>query len=340
VRLFHLPDGGHLPGRQQLRREFVDAEAKYQLSPRLGCSFPISDEGAIHFAYGHFFQIPRFETLYLNSTFYVEKGAGLSTVTGNPDLKPERRVNYELGVQQVVHPEVTVDFTLYYADIRNLLGTEIIETYDKYQYARYINRDYGNVRGFTLSLEKRFSNYYGANIDYTYQIAEGNSSDPQSVFQDNQSDPPVESEKKVVPLNWDQRSTLNLSVNAGNPGSWNIGLIGRFGSGMPYTRDRQRSIDVRFENDGRRPTTYGLDLRADKQFRMGKRGFTTYLLIYNLLDRKNEYGVYSTTGRATYDLNVLYAGEIIGLNTIDEYIKNPGMYSAPREIRLGFQFGF
>jgi hypothetical protein len=233
-----------------------------------------------------------------------------------------------------------MDFTLYYADIRNLLGTEIVETYDKYQYARFINRDYGNVRGFVISLEKQFSNHFGASVDYTYQIAEGNASDPRAVFQDNQTDPPIESEKKVVPLDWDQRSTLNFSLNVGTPENWNVGLIGRIGTGMPYTRDRQRTIDVRFENDGRRPATYFFDVRTEKTLNVSGTGVTAFLLIYNLLDTKNELYVYGTTGRATYDLNVLYAGEVIGLNTIDEYISNPGMYSQPREILLGFRFGF
>jgi len=34
------------------------------------------------------------------------------------------------------------------------------------------------------------------------------------------------------------------------------------------------------------------------------------------------------------------AGEIFGFNTIEEYIKNPGMYSAPRQIRVGLSVGF
>ncbi|NIR52682.1 hypothetical protein GWN28_30225, partial [candidate division KSB1 bacterium] len=83
--------------------------------------------------------------------------------------------------------------------------------------------------------------------DYTYQIAEGNASDPNAVFQDNQTDPPIASEKKVVPLDWDQRSTLNVEVVVGNLQDWSVGLIGHYGSGMPYTRDFQRTNDVRFE---------------------------------------------------------------------------------------------
>jgi hypothetical protein len=62
--------------------------------------------------------------------------------------------------------------------------------------------------------------------------------------------------------------------------------------------------------------------------------------VYNLFDIRNETGVYSTTGRANSDLNVKFAGEIFGYNTIEEYIKNPGMYSAPRQIRVGLSVGF
>ena len=39
----------------------VKARAKSQISPRIGLSYPITDRGAIHISYGHFFQIPAFE---------------------------------------------------------------------------------------------------------------------------------------------------------------------------------------------------------------------------------------------------------------------------------------
>ena len=63
-------------------------------------------------------------------------------------------------------------------------------------------------------------------------------------------------------------------------------------------------------------------------------------MVYNLFDIKNEFGVYSTTGRANVDLNTQYykQSDVIGLNTIEQYVNNPGMYSSPREIRLGLGF--
>ena len=43
-----------------------NTKEKIQVSPRLGVSFPITDQGIIHFSYGHFFQIPSFGNLYHN----------------------------------------------------------------------------------------------------------------------------------------------------------------------------------------------------------------------------------------------------------------------------------
>jgi len=325
-----------LPGYNQT----VDSEPESQISPRLGVSFPISDKGAIYFSYGHFLQIPRFENLYLNDEYLINQGASLSSITGNPNLKVERRIQYEVGLQQVVFPNVSLDLTVYYSDIRNLLGMEIINTYEGFKYARFTNRDYGNVKGFIVAFDKRFADYFSAKVDYTYQVAEGNASDPYAVYNDNQTDPPVESEKKNVPLDWDQRSTLNLTANVGDPGDWMLGFIFSYGSGTPYTEDIRVSNGVRFENGGRKPTFLNLDLRADKFFNVAGLNLHTYLWVYNVLDIRNEYGVYATTGRANSDLNTKFAGEIIGLNTIEQYVSNPSMYSSPRQVRLGFSVGF
>lgn len=324
------------------RSGFVDSEPTLQISPRLGASFPITETGAIHFAYGHFFQIPSFENLYLNNSFYVEKNRGLYTVMGNPELKPQKTTMYEAGIQQQLIPALILDFTVYYRDIRNLLGTEIIQTYNGFQYARFVNRDYGNVRGFILTLDRRFVDLFGAKIDYTYQIAEGNASDPRAVFYDNQTDPPIESEKKVVPLDWDQRHTLYLSGSLGRPGNWSAGLTWQLGSGMPYTSDLTwNPVNIRIENDKRRPMTSVVDLRAEKQFNIGRARANAFVFVYNLLDRLNEYGVYASSGRAGRDLNALiYGGDLVGLNTLDEYVNNPGMYSEPRQVRIGVSIGF
>ncbi|HMN49706.1 MAG TPA: TonB-dependent receptor [Ignavibacteriaceae bacterium] len=325
------------PGAFQTRK----AEAEWQISPRFGVSFPISDQGAIHFSYGHFFQLPSFENLYYNNAYNIDQTSGLNTIVGNPELKAQKTVKYELGVQQVIFPNVSLDASVYYSDIRNLLGTQILSTYEGFLFGRYINRDYGNVKGLIVTIEKRYSDFFSAKIDYTYQVARGNASDPLQNFYNNQSDPPVEETKKVVPLNWDQTSTLNVIATVGDPLDWTVGIIFSYGSGTPYTEDARYTRGLRFENNGTKPSTLNLDLKATKIFNVFGLDFNTYLMIYNLLDTKNEYGVYGSTGRAGQDLAAEeYTGTIYGLNTKQEFVLNPQNYSAPRQIRIGFGVGF
>ena len=74
---------------------------------------------------------------------------------------------------------------------------QILKTYEGFTFARFINRDYGNVKGVIITLDKRFADFFSAKIDYTYQVASGNASDPMVEFYNNQADPPVESNKKL-----------------------------------------------------------------------------------------------------------------------------------------------
>ncbi len=322
--------------------KMVEASIKTQISPRLGISFPITDKGIIHFSYGHFFQIPSFSNLYVNSDEILMPNGSLATVMGNPNLQPERTVKYELGLQQALASDLSLDFTVYYQDIRNLLGMEIISTHHGANYARYINRDYANVRGFIVTLDKRLSDFFSVKLDYTYQLAEGDASDPMSVYYNNQTSPPIETNKTFVPLNWDQRSTLNISANIGQGDDWNVGLIFNYGSGFPYTEDVRISQGLRFENNGLKPPTYNVDLRAQKTIKVGGIEFNLFALIYNLLDIKNEVNVNSATGRANDLLNqdINTAGTINGLNTLQQYINDPSSYSAPRQVRIGLSVGF
>ena len=106
----------HFTGYNQWEK----ANANIQVSPRLGASFPITDQGIIRFSYGHFFQIPNYENLYQNADFLIKPGQSLSSVTGNPNLKAQRTVMYEIGLQQVFFNTVVLNATAYYRDIRNL----------------------------------------------------------------------------------------------------------------------------------------------------------------------------------------------------------------------------
>jgi len=320
----------------------VDADIQQQFSPRIGIAFPISANGVIHTSYGYFFQIPPYEYLYKNPWFAVAPG-GLNTLMGNTNLKAQSTIIYEVGFQQALFDNLGIDVTGFYKDARNLLGTSIYETYvlgDRY--ARYENRDYGNIRGITLSVNKRPtpSDHVTVSFDYTFQIAEGNASDPEHQFNNQKSDPPKKSNIQVVPLNWDQRHTMNLAISYHNPRLINLGIIGQFRSGLPYTPAIQ-SMETTFENSGRRPLYLNFDLRISRTIELWKSKFNIFFKIYNLFDRRNEIDVYLDTGRSGYSLVSHYTGERRAtVNTLDEWLQRPDFYSEPRKLLIGLDFTF
>jgi hypothetical protein len=70
--------------------------------------------------------------------------------------------------------------------------------------------------------------------------------------------------------------------------------------------------------------------------------FRFFMSIYNLLDRKNEIYVDSSTGRAY--TAIVYPIDIktfrSNYNDIYDVMKNPYMYSTPREIKIGVGYMF
>ncbi|MDE2995682.1 MAG: TonB-dependent receptor, partial [Bacteroidota bacterium] len=327
----------------RLATDFTDAESSFQLSPRVGLAFPISTRGVLHVSYGRFFQVPRFSYIFTNSEFEVELG-DLETIMGNANLKPERTTAYELGLQYALTSSWKVEATIYYKDIKNLLGQEIVNTVDKKVYARYINRDYGNTRGFAFSLLRQFADQFGLTIDYTYQVARGNASDPNAVFFNNQTQPPVEPEKQVIPLNWDQRHALNGSLILGDPSGFTMSIIGRFSSGQPYTPSNPGSqLSSQLANSESKPVRLNLDMNVSRKLQLAGFNARIYAKGFNVLDRLNAKSVYSSTGNAFHPYRTLGEAEVLAMNpnfSVSEVDLRPDFFDPPRRIIFGIDLRF
>lgn len=322
---------------------YKKASAKVQVSPRLGVSFPITDRGVIHFSYGHFFQIPRFERLYQNPDFELGTGTGNLGVIGNADLKPEQTVSGEIGLQQQLAEDVSLHVTGYFRDVRNLAGTqaqEIVLFGGFGRYSKLVNSDFGFIRGIIVSLNKRFSGGLAASLDYTMQIAKGTNSDPEQAR--NALSGGALPEVQLTPLDWDQRHTLNGTLSYAGRG-YGASLIGQLRSGLPYTPRSTADISTLLTNSQRKPGNLNIDLRAYKEFRLKPGVLTLFVRVFNVLDRLNEVNVYNDTGRAgfTYDEAVARSSNPLQLvNTLEDWFTNPTHYSEPRRVEVGLTFDF
>ncbi|MDZ7263962.1 MAG: TonB-dependent receptor [candidate division KSB1 bacterium] len=317
---------------------YESAKAKTQLSPRLGLAFPFTEKGVIHASYGQFFQIPEFSRLYENPEFEVAGVYG--SFLGNADLEPQRTDMYEIGLQQQVTDFLVVDATGFYRDVRNLLGTELHQTYrGDIIYGRYINTDYGAVRGITLSSEFRFpAAGLNAGLDYTYQVAKGIASDPKQVFFDAQG--LTESQTILIPLNWDLRHTINAFLNYSQQ-HWGCSMIMRMNSGYPFTppdpsTKRQREINE-LRNTGRFKGDLFMDVRAYRRFTVGQLSLEAFVKIENLLDklRRDLFPEVDPRDRQAHQNNGLER-----INTLYDYRLNPVVQPTPREIKFGLKIDF
>ncbi|WP_457653318.1 TonB-dependent receptor [Rhodocaloribacter sp.] len=325
------------------------ASVKQLVLPRLGVSFPITETGIVHFSYGHFAQMPTLRRMYLNPEFEFPKGA--RPTFGNTNMRPERTVQYELGLQQQLTNDVAFDITGFFKDIRDYLALQTVRfstIAGEDVYNIYLNRDYANIKGVTFALTKRRprGGLVSATLDYTFQIAEGNRNDANAFFFNFLSG--RENEFELIPLDFDQRHIVSSTVTLTKAGNWGLSVISSFSTGYPYT---PLLIDQKIDqlpNSGRKPSQIKLDLHVYKVFQVGSFSVRAFAKVFNALDRLNERFVFNDTGRATYSLNGRRgihatwepAYGLPGIHTLDEYNTRPQFYSAPREIRIGATLSF
>ena len=320
------------------------SKTKTMISPRVGVSLPITDKGIFHFSYGHFYQMPTLRNLYRESYF----GAGLVPTVGNPDLKPEKTVLYEFGFQQQFGNLIGMDINLFYKDIRELLALQSIRynspNYGPSNYAIYLNKDYGNARGLTLSLTKRYDPVSKSSIwiDYTYQKSEGNSVNSGSFYFSSLSG--IEEEKLIVPLSWDQSHLLNTTIIIGDPSGTTLGIIGKIATGWPYTPSIPEANFIPRPNSGRKPVQKNVDAKLEKRIKIGNYRVALFARVYNLFDTRNERYVFDDTGSAKYtyeyrsnqETEQLIANyDKLGIHTWEDYTTRPHYYSAPRSFKIG-----
>ncbi len=337
-----------MPPEERKSIMHTDVDPKMQLSPRLGIAYPISDAGVIHFSYGHFFQIPEFSYLYDNPDFKISPQGGYR-VFGNADLGAQKTVMYEIGLQQQLTKNIGIDVTLFYRDVRDWVGTSpLVETLiPSMQYSEYENKDYSNIRGITLKLEKRYSNNFSANIDYTFQFAEGTYSNPTDAFNAFQAN--EQPRLNLIPMGWDRRHSLNGSLIYSNSG-YTASLIGRFYTGFPYTPSFPRAeivggaaLSGLRENSERLPTRSTVDLRLNRRFELGSTDLNVFCYIRNLFDSDDATSVYADTGDPNYTTNITpdrvsYSEKRIG--TVEDYVLQAAWYTSPRQIQIGVSLGF
>ncbi len=348
---------------------FEDYKPQINWMPRLAFSFPISDKANFFAHYDVLVQRPPSNTLATALDYF---NFATSIPRNNPNLRPEKTVDYEVGFRQVVSKTSAIKIAIYYKELRDMIQSRtyrfisgsLLGEYDSFD-----NIDFGTVKGFTFQYDMRRTGNVSANINYTLQFADGTGSDPESNASLNRRS----NVRNLIPLSFDERHRLTASVDyryGANKGPELFGtkFLQNFGanlqvitvSGRPYSA---RTTPEEFGstqlvgalNGARRPWTFTANLRLDKDFQITKGlGLNVYFRVSNLLNTRNVINLYSASGSAETDgfLVSKNGQDAIGSlrdnnQNVQAYLDsyqwaetNPDFFSLPRRIYLGAIFDF
>ena len=358
---------------------FSDYKAETVFMPRIAFSFPISDEAQFFAHYDVLTQRPpqsnRIEPLdYL----YMEDNVG--ALLNNPDLKPEKTIDYELGFAKKLTLSSALKMSLFYKELRDMIQvTNVLGAYPA-TYMMYQNIDFGTVKGFSASYDLRRTGRVQMTTNYTLQFADGTGSSASSGYSlVNTGQPNL---RTTIPLSYDQRHAISASVDyrykTGDKytgpvlGKWKVfedagaNIMMSAGSGTPYskqsniTQEAASGINDRSTlsgsiNGSRLPWQFRLNAKFNKNFEIKwskkKSSFlNAYLQIQNLLDAQNIISVYRATGNPEDDGYLTAAesqNDILSRNSPTSFmylyslaVNNPSHYSLPRTFRVGLSLTF
>ena len=272
-----------------------------ELSPRFDVAFPVTDKSQLRFSYGVFTQIPSFNVMFS----YVEYG-------GNPnpgDLGYSRTDAFETGLSYLLSDDMVLDVVAYYRDIDGEVASKTFfrDYYQWHQEQRirqwqsgYSNRDNGNIKGFDLKVQRRFSNNFSYNMRYTLQFARttGNSElsggwygnyDPSS---NELFIPPDE----LRPSSGDQAHQFAGQINYVFPSDFQQGTVinkilrdSRIFAVYQLQSGTPSGSTAAGQNFYRGRWFSNLDLRFSKEIRLNRsRSFSLFAEVFNALNRKNK----------------------------------------------------
>ena len=308
------------------RSAFEDYKAQVNIMPRIAFSFPISEEASF---FAHYDVLTKRPTSgFRFDPFDYQFIQSRSAIIDNANLKPETTVDYELGFQQVLSRTSSIKISAFYREQRN--NVQLINVFEAYPatYKTYGNRDFGTVKGMTISYDLRQTGNIRMTANYTLQFADGTGSDATSMGAlINAGIPNL---RNIFPYSYDQRHAFAVTFDYryGEGGDYNGPKIGDFNilentglniftniySGSPYsaqtfiTDEGIGNLNAGISgtlNGSRLPWSYRMDLQLDRTINIEMGGKNdkkkvTFLNIYiratNLLNQFNKLGVYRATG--------------------------------------------
>ncbi len=287
----------------------IPTEKLIDFSPRLGVSFPVTENSKLYFNYGHFRSMPTPENLFL-----IRRYSDNNQVTrlANPNNPLPKTVAYELGYEQNLFDQFLIHVAGYY---KNVSDQPILTTYTskdgKIDYSVSMPNSYEDIRGFELTLNKNRGEWVTGFVNYTYQVSSNGrfgfsqyyeSSSAQRDYESNRTN--IENDlyqDKPVPRPYGTANVDIFTPREYGPdvfgdrilGNIRLSLLGSYQAGRYFSWAGGGSIAIKgLENNVQYKDYYNLDLRLSKTFTVGSFNLQVFMDMSNVFNTMHftEYG--------------------------------------------------
>ena len=287
----------------------VKAKKQIELSPRIGISFPITEQTKFYFNYGHFRQMPQAQYLYQmqEKSFIIDRSS--ISAMGNTNLPMQRTIAYEIGFEKMFTTDYLFQFSGYSRSIDNQISFKSFVSEDMI-YTLAVPNNYNDVRGFEFTLSKIKGRILRGFFNYTHMDFSSGNFGITGIIQN-----PID-ENEYTNITQDHYSTksvaqpyarANIELHVPNKSqfdilsSLHIDLLAQWRAGKVFTWsgpiideiDDKNGIQYTphptIKNNMRTKDFYTLDLRLSKKFDTSFGSVKLFLDITNPLNFKFMY---------------------------------------------------
>ena len=279
--------------------EQVSTERQFALSPRLGVSFPVTENSKLFFNYGHFRSMLDPADLFLRRQVWT----GAIDQIGNPAHPMPKTVAYELGYEQNILDQFLVRMTGYYKKLSNQPRTVRYTSIDRQvDYQISLPKNYANIRGFEVSLRKNRGWVRGF-VNYTYMVEKRGNYGFARHFENQVEQRQFERQSRAhyqnrpVPEPYARFNIEFLAPSDFGPqllgthllGDWRASFLGNWRAGQIFTWSGGGGSIIGLENNTSWKDYYNLDLRLAKNFNTGVGDAQFFVDVSNVLNLKRMY---------------------------------------------------
>jgi len=304
---------------------------QFDISPRLGISFPITDNSKLYFNYGHYRQIPQAQDLYLVRRYILPTAVSLMS---NPNIPLQKSINYELGYEQNLFDMFLVRLAGYYNDVTYQARLVTYVSRDnKVNYSVYQPDNYSDTRGFELTVEKNRGEWLQGFVNYTYMVSTSGNFGYGTYYQN----PAEQSRYEATTTSYYQELPVpqpyaRMSLNIMSPadfgpkvggvnilGDWLVNIVGNWQSGYYFSWAGGGSMPG-VVNNVQWDDFWNFQMRVSRKFNFNGIEFELFADIDNLFN----YKYMSQGGFVTANDYLDYMKSLhLPSASFDNYPKNP-----------------